>query len=596
VENNDAEASLINAGPSTLTLNVAAGSNLVFSGYLRNYRSEGAGASNILIVVKAGAGTQILSGQNIGNGGIGGFVVQAGDLVLTNTIGLTTGVRVEGGRLVLASQTAMNNRSITNGVAGGVAFRTATAFTIGGLSGTGSIGLTNETGAEVALTVGGSNQSGTYDGTLDGPGSLVKTGTGVLTLTGANTYTGLTTVGVNAGHLVVGHNSALGTTDGGTVVAEGGNLVLADGVTVTGEALSLAGGGDNHGALKAGTAATGTWAGVVVLDDPNTGAWRPRLGARPDGVLNVSGDIVDGAGSSLYISGESGTGRVIVSGTNNTYSGVTAIVRGVLELGRDHTLPAGTRLDLNAAGIFGDASVLDMAGYSQSVAGLRTASMSAPSLVTNSAAGLSVLTVDQATNLTFGGAIGGNLELVKTGAGTLTLQGDSTYGGATSVSGGVLRVNGTHTGGGLITVFNGGTLGGTGTVGAVSVQGGGVLGAGNSVGTMSFVGDVEILGSLAVENAGAAADLLAVTGHLTLGAGSVLDLLGTLDGLSSYTILTFTGTRTGTFGDVSDVTAQGYQVDYNANDVTLTVIPEPATLGLLGLCAAAVLLRRRLRA
>jgi hypothetical protein len=76
----------------------------------------------------------------------------------------------------------------------------------------------------------------------------------------------------------------------------------------------------------------------------------------------------------------------------------------------------------------------------------------------------------------------------------------------------------------------------------------------------------------------------------------VLDLLGTLDGLSSYTILTFTGTRTGTFGDVSDVTAQGYQVDYNANDVTLTVIPEPATLGLLGLCAAAVLLRRRLPA
>ena len=68
---------------------------------------------------------------------------------------------------------------------------------------------------------------------------------------------------------------------------------------------------------------------------------------------------------------------------------------------------------------------------------------------------------------------------------------------------------------------------------------------------------------------------------------------GILDGVSSYTIATFTGTRSGTFGDVNTVTAQGYQVTYNANDVTLTVIPEPTTLCLLGLCAAAALLRRR---
>ncbi len=593
VENNDTEAIFTNAGPSTLTLNVAAGSNLVFSGYLRNYRGEGAGPSNTLIVVKTGAGTQILSGPNVGNGGLGGLVVQGGDLVLTNTAGLTVGVRVDGGRLVLASQTAANNRPITNNVAGGVAFRDGTAFSVGGLYGASGIALTNEAGAAVALTIGNGNTSGDFAGALDGPGSVIKGGTAVFTLSGASSYAGLTTV--NGGTLILSHGSALGSPAAGTSVAEGGQIVLTNGVTVTGEGLTIAGGGNNNmGALQAAAGSTATWAGTLTLGDLDDGDWRPRLGAAPDGTLVVSGDIVDGVGTSLYISAQSGTGRVVVSGTNNTYSGRTGIVRGVLVIGRDETLPAGTHLDMNVAAV-ADPSSFDLNGYDQTVAGLRTISTSAQSTVTNSSASPSRLIVHQASTGTYAGVIGGALELVKSGAGLLTLQGDSTYSGATSVSGGVLRVNGTHTGGGLITVYGGGTLGGTGSVGAVTIQAGGVLGAGNSVGTMTFTDDVEILGSLAVENAGAAVDLLAITGNLTLGAGSVLDLLGTLDGTSSYTVLTFTGSRTGTFGDVSDVTAQGYQVDYNANDVTLTVIPEPATLSLLGICAAAALLRRRLR-
>jgi len=517
-------------------------------------------------LTKDGAGTLVLSGANTFNGGV---TNNAGTLRLANASAwaVTNPLRLLGGDVDLAGY----------------------AVTIVSLSGAAGTTVTNNGG----LTV---NQglAGTYAGAIVGSGSLTKTGTSTLTLSGANTYTGLTTVTGNGGHLVAGHNGALGTTNGGTAVADGGSVALANGVTVTGERISLVGAGDFFGALKAAAASTGTWAGVVVLDENNVASWKPRIGARLDAVLTVSGDIVDGAGSSLFISGEAGTGRVVLSGTNNTYSGRTSIVRGVLELGRDHTLPAGTRLDMNAAAIV-DASVFDMAGYSQVVAGLQTVSLNAPSLVTNRAAGLSTLTVDQSTNLTFAGAIGGNIALIKAGAGALTLQGANAYAGATSVSGGVLRVNGSHTGGGLITVYAGGMLGGTGSVGAVSIQAGGTLGAGNSVGTMRLAGNAEILGKLAVENVGAAVDLVAITGGLTLGPGSVIDLLGTLDGTSSYTILTFTGSRTGTFGDVTDVTAQGYQVDYNANDVTLTVIPEPATLGLLGICAAAALLRRRLR-
>ena len=77
------------------------------------------------------------------------------------------------------------------------------------------------------MTVGGNNLSTEVDGTIEdgGPvgggagGSLIKVGTGTLTLTGTNTYTGGTVV--NAGTLTVNSAQALGL---GNVVVNGGIL------------------------------------------------------------------------------------------------------------------------------------------------------------------------------------------------------------------------------------------------------------------------------------------------------------------------------------------------------------------------------------
>jgi fibronectin-binding autotransporter adhesin len=83
---------------------------------------------------------------------------------------------------------------------------------------------------------------------------------------------------------------------------------------------------------------------------------------------------------------------------------------------------------------------------------------------------------------TFAGTIAGaNGTLNKTGAGKLALNGTNTYTGVTTVSAGLLAVNGSITSD--VTVQSGGTLGGSGTVGAIS--GAGAVGPGNSPGILT---------------------------------------------------------------------------------------------------------------
>lgn len=134
-------------------------------------------------LTKTGSGTLILSGANTYTGRT---TVSAGTLTLGNTLALQN------------SPLALNSGALT--------FGSLTSATLGGLSGTQNLALTNGSAAAVALTVGGNGTSNTYSGVLSGSGRLTKTGNGVLTLTGANTYTGGTTI------------------SSGTVVARGGTI------------------------------------------------------------------------------------------------------------------------------------------------------------------------------------------------------------------------------------------------------------------------------------------------------------------------------------------------------------------------------------
>jgi hypothetical protein len=193
-----------------------------------------------------------------------------------------------------------------------------------------------------------------------------------------------------------------------------------------------------------------------------------------------------------------------------------------------------------------------------------------------------------------------------TGDGTLVLSAGGTYAGGTGVGPNttllVTNTTGSATGTGPVTVSGGpgplpgGTLGGTGFIsGPVTVtfvQGAGTIAPGvGGIGTLTLGSGLTINGIYDAEVTATpanAADLIAVTGNLTLGpSGLRLPDSNTYAPVSAnvtYTLITFTGARTGTFGSVSGLPA-GYQLVYAANAVQLVPVPEPA--GVLLACGAA---------
>ncbi|MDY0250041.1 MAG: autotransporter domain-containing protein [Pseudomonas sp.] len=134
---------------------------------------------------------------------------------------------------------------------------------------------------------------GTFSGVISGTGGLIKSGGGTQVLTGANTYTGTTTL--EAGGLTLSGGSAIANT--GAVVVNGGVLALTHSETIG--ALSGIGGtvelGSNSLTMQANSGST-AYAGVI----------------------SGTGDISKTGASTLALSGI------------NTYSGATLVNGGLL--------------------------------------------------------------------------------------------------------------------------------------------------------------------------------------------------------------------------------------------------------------------------
>ncbi|MGN6370457.1 MAG: beta strand repeat-containing protein [Phycisphaerae bacterium] len=204
-----------------------------------------------------------------------------------------------------------------------------------------------------------------------------------------------------------------------------------------------------------------------------------------------------------------------------------------------------------------------------------------------------------AHDISLAGNLSGNGSLTKTGAGNLTLSGTASYSGPTSINAGALFVTGAITAS-TATVAPGATLGGNGNITA-PVTNNGTLNPGNtgpgSIGNLILGGGITFgdNAALAVDFDASSADQIQVAGNIVLGNNGSLTL-NALDTTTAgtYIIATYTGTESGTFSNLP----ANVSVDYTTgNAITVTIggaaTPEPASLALLSLGAAALLTRRR---
>ncbi|WP_244479195.1 autotransporter outer membrane beta-barrel domain-containing protein [Stenotrophomonas terrae] len=580
----------------TVTVNGAqtvAGMQFATDGYILQSGTAGAlklvnGAlGNATVRVDPNATATIGVALN-GSGMLGKY--DAGTLVLNAANGYSGGTALNGGTIVLGNSAALGTGALT--AAAGTALDTNTA-----------VGLANNLVLNGGLTIAGSNAL-SLDGTISGSGSLIKAGASSLTLNAANTYAGGTVL--EAGSTIVGNNTAFGsgaltvdgaaTLDANQAVALANQVVLNAGLVVAGShALTLDGNISGTGSLSkngsstltlngvssytggtqvnAGTLALGAGAslaatGVVNVASGATFDLSAGNGTQSFGTLVGSGKVELGANTLAFggaqdavfggvVSGSGGLvkqggGIATLTGTN-TYTGLTQVAAGTLQAGSAGALAQGGGYQVQAG------ATLDLNGHA-----LQASSLSGAGVVTLGTADLTVTTAAGAVS-SFAGRLDGMGNLIKSGEGTLALDGASTLSGDVQLKQGSINLsNAQGLGSGTLfmddgtrialtangmtianalhmtgqndpiidTGANNGTYAGAITgAGFLSKQGAGTLtlsSAGNT-----YTGATEVAqGTL---QAGASNSFSATSAHAVAG-GAVLDLAGysqTLSGLSN---------------------------------------------------------------
>lgn len=440
-------------------------------------------------------GTSIISGVISNSTGTGSLIkIGSGPLTLSNTNTYNGSTTITAGTLIANSTGALGNSSATN-----------TLIFNGGTLRAGGI-ITSASTRGVTMTATGiidnNGQAISIAGNIGGAGGLTKNGTGTLTLSGTNSYGGVTTV--NVGTLAITKEVSLASNTAANLNIKSGATLQLNVDSAGTAGFTSANLGTLFGnILVANTAAEGLQAGATLSIDTSTatGATFTQTSA----ITNSTGAF----GGTIHLT-KLGAGTLVFDQAN-TYTGVTTISAGTIQLNSGGSI-AGSIINnsiylVNQNATAGTAPLSDIAGTGSIAAGpsatitINTATglsfnalnttgggffalsgVTTPTLgglvgttgnlsssFSSGYSGVTSLTLNTAANniagnsFTYGGVIDDGavgMSLTKVGAGTQTLTGTNTYTGTTFLNGGTLTL-GSGTGkisGTTAITFNGGTL------------------------------------------------------------------------------------------------------------------------------------------
>ncbi len=518
------------------------------------------GTGGTIAFTKVGTGTQTLAGT-VDNTYTGATTINGGILALSKTdeidaiagnITIGDGATTPGNdilRLDASNQianTAVISFNAATGTNSGIFRLNGFSESVAGISSTGGGGIIeNESSTANGTLAVTTAASQTFSGILrngdgvgtDGTLALAKFGGSVLTLSGANSYSGTTNIA--NGTLSLANVAALGSTSaitiGGTQAATLASAL--DGITITAPITTANTGVNSNISFGRATSAVGS--------------------------LTLNGAI-GGAGNVVFTTPVNDSGnnvQTINLGAAGTWAGSTTMTAGATgnttlvknTSGAANVLPTGTVLTLSGGAGAGSGRTVtfDLNGQDQTLAGLtNTTAADRNQRVTSATA--ATLTINDSGTRTFGnfttggdpgnGRIEGAIALTKAGAGTFTLIGSHTYTGATTVTGGTLKLGANN----VIPDVSNVTIGtatldadsGTDTAGTLDVTGSAVIDLGSGA-ALAFAD------SESVDWTGGTLNITGTLGTTSLRFGDTLSQPGLLP--AQLAVISVNGSGLGTY-------------------------------------------------
>jgi len=468
--------------------------------------STGTGSSTGVLTLSAdttisvGTGASLTLGGGIAPGGSARALTKtgAGTLALGGTTALGGTVTVSTGTLTVGSgssgtlsDSVVNNATLvvgsgSSGLLSGSVVNNGTMQIGSGSSGGDTSGDIVNNGT---LTLNRSDSAGTVTGVISGSGGLTKTGSGSITLSANNTYSGGTSI--NAGALQFSGASA-SAGSGAISVASGAKLQLAGGVTLA-NPLSLTGGTASNDWKTSLESVSGNnvLSGALTITNMNTAsvATGSTLEVNGNAAVSYAGttqafwvfDVAGTASVSGIISGatglvKNGVGSLTLGGAN-TFTGNVSISNGTLKAASSSVLSSGSLV----SGPLGLSSLVYLGGTNNNVVTLdvngqtitnaiqpsnRPGVDAVPTIRNHTGNGILGNLVGSGSQgpVTYSVGTGASLSVTRSGAslgGTQTKDGDGTLissGGSSvwQINAGLLQLSSAQTGN--VTVVSGATL------------------------------------------------------------------------------------------------------------------------------------------